>query len=146
MRAIAVRRCGDHHVLRLKQTPHDIQNCRFSYGRFLLNKVISLKSIVQSFVKSIYLMVVREWGIAGHQEMKPRSGDERSDQTYEVVVHITRVSQCGCRRWHDGWHKRVDLCKRWRFDMKSIGGDAIECRVVQNDDAISVQSQSLQGQ
>ena len=60
-------------------------------------------------VPVIYLVdrVGSERGVGRHQEMTTRRWDERSDDADQVIIHISRVSQClrACR------HNRRDLNK-----------------------------------
>ena len=92
------------------------------------------------------LVIVGERRVAGHEEVEARRGDEGRDEADEVVVHVARVAQRGRRRRHDGRHQRVDLRERRRLDVQPVGGDAVQRRVVQHDDAVGAQRQPLQRQ
>jgi hypothetical protein len=51
-----------------------------------------------------YLSVCGKWGIPCHQVMQARGGDEGGDQTNQIVVHVSRVTEsCGTSS-HDGGH------------------------------------------
>lgn len=51
-----------------------------------------------------YRLVCGEGGVAGHEEVEPRCGDERGDEADEVVVHVAGVAQGGGAGRHDGGH------------------------------------------
>ena len=48
-----------------------------------------------------HLRVGGEGGVSGHEEVKSRRGDERRDQTNQIVVHVAGVTQrCRADRHH----------------------------------------------
>lgn len=47
-------------------------------------------------------VVAGEGGVGGHEEVAARGGDERGEDADEVVVHVARVAEGGCRGGHDG--------------------------------------------
>ena len=68
-------RHGRHHaVLRLEETPHDVQDSRSSYWLRFVD------------------LVTREGCVGGHEEVAAWCRDERRDDPDEVIIHVAWVS------------------------------------------------------
>ena len=93
-----------------------------------------------------YLRVCGERGVASHEEVEVRGGDEGGDETDEVIVHVGGVAQGGCGDGHDGGHKRVYLAEGGVLYVQSVGGYPVEGRVVKHHHAVCALSQPLEGE
>lgn len=112
------------YVLCLKQPTHHIEHC-------CLPHILLLRGIKD------------ERRVTSHQEMTTRSGDQRSDQTHQIVVHVSRVPQCRRRCTHDRRHDRVGLSERWLRELQSVGGHPRQGVVVNDYCGVGIQGQSL---
>mmetsp|Transcript_36544 Transcript_36544/g.97361 ORF Transcript_36544/g.97361 Transcript_36544/m.97361 type:complete len:229 (-) Transcript_36544:500-1186(-) len=115
-----------HDVFGVQQSPHHVQYCRFSHSRCL--SIQSKRCVTR------------------HQEMAAWRRDQRSQHSNQIVVHVPWVTKCGGAGRHNGRHQRIDLGERWVVQFQSITGDAVQSCVVQHDDTIRVQRESLQRQ
>lgn len=62
-----------HHVLRLQQSSHHIENCRFSY--------------------TCFVGIGRKRRVAGHQEMQSRRWNERRQQSHKIIIHVRWIPE-----------------------------------------------------
>lgn len=49
--------------------------------------------ITPTCVRREYVLLERDGGVPGHEEMAARSGDQRGQQSDQVVVHVAGVAQ-----------------------------------------------------
>lgn len=52
--------------------------------------------------------------------MAARCRDERSNNSHQIIVHITRISKGSCARGHDGRNELIRLLERWLLYVKSV--------------------------
>ena len=84
--------------------------------------------------------------VACHQEVEPRSGNQRRDQPDQVIVHVARVPQ-GCGgHGHDSGHQLVDLGKGGSRDKEPVRGNPVEGGVIQDHNTVRGLGEPLQGQ
>ena len=91
---------GDHSILWLQQSSHDIKH----------------SSLTNSF--GLPNTITREWGIRGHEEVTSRGRYQGRDDPNQIIVHVARVA----KRCSAGRHNRryliqlsslsLDLCPR----------------------------------
>lgn len=74
----------DHAVLGLQQPTHYVQHRCLAHCLGLVD------------------VVACEGCVRCEEEVAARRGDQRGDDPDEVVVHVPRVTECGCRSGHDG--------------------------------------------
>lgn len=132
---VATRRAGvgaDHNVLGLGKTAHHVQYCRLADASGRIGLACRIGQC--------------EGGVARHEEVTPRRGDERGQQSNEVVVHVSRIPQRGGRCRHDGGHQTIQLIDRRIVNPQPIDGDAIQSRIVQNHHSIGIQGQAFHRQ
>ena len=69
--------------------------------------------------------------------------NQRRRQAYQIIVHIRRITQSRCTYRHNCRYQRIDLSKRWILYMQTIGGNAIERRIIQNYNTIGTVRSTL---
>ena len=52
--------------------------------------------------------------------MAARCRDKRSNNSHQIIVHITRISKSSCARGHDGGNELIGLLERWLLYVKSV--------------------------
>lgn len=65
--------------------------------------------------------------------MTAGSGNQRRDDAYEVVVHVSWVSQCRCAGGHDCRDELVCLLEGGVLDVESVCCYAGEGSIVENN-------------
>lgn len=58
--------------------------------------------------------------VSRHEEVAPRSGNQRRHKPDQVVVHVARIPQGRGRRGHDGAHDGVQLSHRRVGDSEAV--------------------------
>lgn len=113
---------GHHHILGLQQSPHHIQHCRLPHTSNLRRCFISVfdpndscSIISSSEISATYRLVSGQWCVTRHEEVETWSGNEWSDQTNQVIVHVARVAKRSCARRHD-----CRNLKCWDISMQSF--------------------------
>lgn len=91
----------NENIFGLQQPPHNVEYCGLAH--------ILLFSLVEN-----------QWRVTRHQEMAPRSRNQRRDEAHQIVVHVARVPQSRRRRRHDSRDDRVCLCKGRLSQLQSI--------------------------
>lgn len=91
--------CGDHAVLGLEETTHDVENSGFSHGLGLLDGVAC------------------EGCVGGHEEMTAGCRNKGGYDADKVVMHIAWVSEGSCTGRHDGRNQLVCLLEGRLLDM-----------------------------
>ena len=92
------------------------------------------------------MLIGVKWSVSGHEVMESRSGDERSDESDEIVVHVSRVTKSGRRSGHDARDELIDLGEGRIFDVQALADDSIQGGIIQNHDAVRVLSQAFQSE
>lgn len=70
---------GYHAILGLEESAHDIEDGSFAHSLCLCDGVS------------------REWRVGRDQEVGPRSGNQRGNDTYKIIMHVARVPKSGRR-------------------------------------------------
>lgn len=75
---LTVSACGHHDIFRLQEPPHHIQNC--------------------SLPHACHRLIGGQRCVSSHEEVEARSGDEGCNQSNQVIVHVSRVTEgcCAC--------------------------------------------------
>ena len=57
-------------------------------------------------------------------------------------MHVSRITECSSRGGHDGGDELVRLLEGRLLDLQPIGCNARKCTIVENDDRVSILSES----
>ena len=72
--------------------------------------------------------------------------NQGSQNPTEVVVHITRVPECGRRGAHDCTHELVCLAVTWILQVKPVTCNPTKRCIVQNNDTVRIIDEPLKSQ
>ncbi len=115
--------CRHHHVLGLQETAHDIKNGGLAHLRL------------------VFFVGKRRVGTG--QKVQTRRGNQRGDQTHQIVVHIARITEWGGARGHDCRDKLIDLSECGRVNAQTFCGNSIQRCIVQHNDTVSILNQTF---
>lgn len=85
-------------------------------------------------------------GVACHQEMAPRSGDQRGKQTDHVVVHIARVPEGGRRCRHHSRNQGINLAEIGIQNFQPFRSQFVQSSIVKHNNRVRIIDQSLESE
>ncbi len=65
--------------------------------------------------------------------MAARCRDKRSNNSHQIIVHITRISKGSCARRHNSRNELIRLLKRWLLYVKSVCSYSRQCSIIEDD-------------